>query len=269
MSVRTLINGTPTDQVPIVNRGLQYGDGLFETIAVRAGRPLLWARHAERLLHGAHRLGLDAPDMARLADEVHTLSATAERAVVKLLLVRRGHERGYRPATGEADRIVSLLPWPSRSLPAAGVDLVWCRTRLARQPRLAGLKHLNRLEQVLAQQELGGCREGLMQDTEDWVIAGTMANVFLVEHDALVTPRLEQAGVAGVMRAEVLATAQTLDIPARVEDVTRDRVLAADAVFLTNAVIGVWPVRSLPERRYEAPGALTRALQAALAEAGG
>jgi len=249
--LRWLVNGSPDERVGIANRGLQYGDGLFETVAIQDGRLLLWSRHLDRLAMGALRLGLAPINRALLTAEATELAVGTQLAILKLLLVREAHGRGYRASSQETDRILTLWPWPKHRVPAEGMDVMWCEMRLARQPRLAGLKHLNRLEQVLAQREFGArYAEGLMQDTDGWVIEGTMSNVFLGEEGALITPCLDYAGVAGVMRERVMSCANDLGIRTYVDNVTRERVLKADEIFLTNSVLGICAVRTLPERHY-------------------
>lgn len=266
--MRTLINGEAADRIDVADRGLQYGDGLFETIAVVNGRIGLWERHLERLAAGCRRLGLAPPDPQRLRQEVEQVAGDGERTVVKIVVTRGRSARGYRPDdSAEPTRIVRALPWPD--LPAAapeGVRVRWCALRLARQPRLAGLKHLNRLEQVLARAEWRDeYAEGLMCDTEGLVIEGTMSNLFVVYQGVLTTPDLSESGVAGVVRAEVLARAPALGIPVAVRPVTPAMVEAAEELFLTNSLIGLWPIRQLETRDYVV-GKITQALQQALQE---
>jgi 4-amino-4-deoxychorismate lyase len=147
------------------------------------------------------------------------------------------------------------------------VPAVFCETRLARNPRLAGIKHLNRLEQVLAQSELptGTGAEGIVCDTSGYVIETCRANLFACFGAELVTPDLKQAGVAGVMRAEVMARAADAGIAVREAVFTPRELLAADEVFVTNAVIGVRPIRALGERELRT-GPLTQRVQALLSE---
>lgn len=267
---RTLVNGQETEYVSAHDRGLQYGDGLFETLAVRDGTPLLWAEHLARLAAGAQRLGLAAPDGMRLRREAERLCDDTKRAVLKILYTRGPGGRGYRPETGAAPtRVLSLSAWPD--YPAAyaeqGVAVRLCRTRLSFQPRLAGLKHLNRLEQVLARAELSDdCAEGLMQDESGNIVEGTMSNVFLVRAGVLVTPTLDRCGVEGVMRAQVLERAARRGIPCRVETVTSAHLEQAQEIFLTNSLIGLWPVRRLDNRSY-AIGETTRTLRTAIRDA--
>lgn len=265
--IASLVNGAATDRVAIVDRGLQYGDGVFETIAVVRGTPLLWERHVERLLRGAGRLSIAAPDAALLTGEAGRLCQGAERAILKIALTRGAGGRGYAmPAPAAANRVLSL--WGQAAVDntraQSGVDVRLCRMRLARNPALAGLKHLNRLEQVLARAEWSDdYAEGLMQDLEGDVIEGTMSNLFLVTNGALLTPDLSQCGVEGVMRGAVLERAAALGISQRVGRVQLRDVQRAQELFVTNSLIGIWPVRRFEHREYRI-GAVTRALQQAV-----
>ena len=266
--MHTLINGQPSDAIPITDRGLLYGDGLFETVALRQGSPVLWSGHMQRLAEGCRRLELPSPNPDQLLTEVLQVSSSAERSVAKIIITRGGGTRGYRPMPMDsATRIVMGLPWPVLPVDAksTGVTARWCKTRLARQPRLAGLKHLNRLEQVLARAEWqDDYTEGLMRDADGLVIEGTMSNLFLVDRGTLITPDLSQCGVAGVMRAAILEFAQQCGIPHTVRPVTPPMVEEADSLFLTNSLIGIWPIFRLETRHYEVAGKITQTLQTAL-----
>jgi len=267
--VLTLINGIQRDTVPVQDRGLQYGDGLFETIAVRQGRPRLLERHLQRLQSGCERLQLPMPDAEMLAREIAQSFEGSAEAVVKVVLTRGSGNRGYRfDSALIPTRIVSAYPWPDHPKlnHTQGVSLRWCSTTLARQPSLAGLKHLNRLEQVLARAEWGSdYTDGLMCDNEGHVIECTMSNLFLVEKNVLLTPDLSQCGIEGVMRGEVLERARQMDMLVSAETILPARLSNADEIFITNAVIGIWPVSSVEKRKY-AVGKVTQALQAALSD---
>jgi 4-amino-4-deoxychorismate lyase len=238
-----LVNGRPDRRVDIADRGLQYGDGLFETIAVRAGRPCLWRAHLERLATGAARLGIPMPPETLLREETRRLLAGEDAATVKLILTRGPGPRGYRPpARPQPSRI--LLRYPTNPhanvWPHPGVAVRLCRTRLGSNPDLAGLKHLNRLEQVMARAEWSdpGIAEGLMCDADGALTCGTMTNLFLVRGGDLLTPRLDRAGVAGTVRGRVLRRARDLGIPCREARLSVDDLYHADAAFLTNALTG-------------------------------
>ena len=150
-----LINGAVADTVSVTDRGLQYGDGVFETLAVFDGRPRLCDRHLERLLRGCRTLGIEAPDPAILLEEMAQI-AGAGRCVVKIIVTRGGVGRGYRPQPGApCTRIVRRFDWPVTVAAGHedGITVSCCRTRLALQQTLSGCKHLNRLEHVLARAE--------------------------------------------------------------------------------------------------------------------
>ena len=252
MSV-VLVNGEPRASIDPCDRGLLYGDGLFETIAVPGGRPRFLDWHFDRLGRGARALAFPQPDFDLLGREI-ARAAPAERGVVKLVLTRGPGERGYRPPRDpRPTRIVMTLSWPSwpPDLAARGVRLGWCRTRLSRNVRLAGLKHLNRLEQVLARAEWdddGDMDEGLMQDDRGRVISATQANLLARIRGEWVTPRLDECGVAGIMRRAFREWSEARGAPVEERALGVAEIRAADALVLTNALIGAWPVASLDGR---------------------
>lgn len=262
-----LLDGEPAEALPLDDRGLHYGDGVFETLAVVDGRPVWWEAHWERLLAGCHRLGFtDFPDPDPLRAEAERLCGTRERAVLKILVTRGSGPRGYEPRGAQPRRLLLLYPWPDHPVAwrREGVRLRWCTTPCARNPRLAGIKHLNRLEQVLARAEWrGGYEEGLMRDEHGRVVGGTMSNVFLITADGLLTPELSQCGVAGVTRRWVMARAAAWGVPVQESAFDAQALASAQEVFLTSSLIGVWPVRLLEDRHYPV-GELTRRLQEAL-----
>lgn len=268
----TLINGEPDERVSAHDRGFQYGDGLFETLAVARGVPLLWERHLRRLLRGAARLGIGVPaetgDVLRA--EAERLCQGAERAVLKIILTRGVSGRGYAPPTDAVPtRVVSLSPWPGSLSEARGASVKFSGIAVARNRALAGIKHLNRLEQVLARRDLeANYDEGLMSDETGHVIEGTMSNVFVVSGGALLTPDLSYSGVAGVMRELVLERAPVLSPACRVTTLTREEILNAEEVFLTNSLIGLWPVTRIESKTYPA-GPVTQRLRALIREAHG
>lgn len=268
---RVMINGQETDRLSVRDRGLQYGDGLFETLAVCREVPLLWPEHLERLLRSCDRLGIARPDPALLRDEAWQLCRGQERAVLKLIITRGEGGRGYRPPeAAEPTRILSLHPWPDYPLDRVeqGIRIRSCDTRLARQPVLAGIKHLNRLEQVLARREWNDpdIVEGVMRDMDGLVIEATMGNLFFVQEDNLLTPDLAQCGVDGVMRRQILAVCEELSIPVRIADLGLEEARASREVLVTNSLIGVWPVRQWDDTKYPVQGRWTETIINALKE---
>jgi 4-amino-4-deoxychorismate lyase len=249
------INGVAVDCVDASDRGLLYGDGLFETMAVRNGRASSWSRHMARLLAGCARLGIPAVDTVQLAHEADELLAGIGHGVLKVIVTRGSGGRGYRvPETVAPRRILQLHPWPDFP-PAAeesGVAVRLCTTRLCHNPLLAGIKHLNRLEQVLARREWDDPKivEGLLLDVDGRLIEGTMSNLFLVRGQSLLTPDLRRCGVAGIMRSVILEQAKRLSLPVKICALDMEDLLAAEEVFLCNTLIGIWPVIAIDGRPY-------------------
>ena len=269
------VNGRAGGAVSPIERGLHYGDGLFETIACVGGRPRFLALHLERLARGCARLGFEFPDRGELEREI-LAAAAAPGAIVKVLLTRGpALARGYASSGAERPTRVTLrYRWDEEPRPRlAGVRVRTAALRLGENPALAGLKHLNRLEQVLARREWsdGDIAEALMFSASGRLISGVMSNVFLVEGQRLRTPLLDRCGVAGIMRQVVLREAARAGIAVEEASLDAEDLARAREIFLTSAVIGLRPVRALDGRVCEI-GALTRELQQLvaplLAEAG-
>lgn len=244
--IRCLVNGSDTEKLSVNDRGLHYGDGLFETIAIINGKPWHWQLHMQRLVEGCKRLKIAKPDEALFLDEVIRVSLNMPRAIVKIIVTRGSGGRGYRFDNNiEATRIIASHDWPDHpaSYCQQGVRLRICETPISCQPALAGLKHLNRLENVLARSEWQDdtYAEGLMCDIDGHVIEGTMTNLFWVENGEIFTPSLEKCGVKGVMRNRVMAAAKRLGITCNEEVVELSRLQDAEELFVCNSIIGIWP----------------------------
>ncbi len=245
----TFLNGCRQRGEFWLNRGMAYGDGLFETLPVFRGTPLWLEEHLARLQRDALRLSMDVDEAALRAEVMALLRDAPQYALLKIVLTRGAAGRGYAPSTRSCDRLLQLFPMagPEQGLWRDGVRLMLCQQRLARQPALAGIKHLNRLEQVLAAGELRdrGVAEGLMLDESGLVIEGTRSNVFLVKNARLVTPALKECGVAGIMRAKILEAAGELGLPIHIGAVQLADLQQADEAFVCNSVFGIWPVTAL------------------------
>ena len=263
---RTLVNGRPADVVSVRDRGFTLGDGLFETIAIRSGRIRFWQEHVQRLTEGCRRLGLPPPDMELLRGELEQLRAGDTDGTGRITCTRGEGMRGYAPPRDpRPTRVVTWYPGLP-ALPPRPIRLRWCSTPLGENPELAGLKHLNRLEQVLARAEWDDpdIDEGVMCSVAGDVIECTSGNLFLVAEGSLQTPDLERCGVAGVVRRRVLALAREQSIPVSITRITCAQVMAADELFVTNVTRGIAAVGRLAERELSAPGPLTCRLQDAL-----
>lgn len=245
------VDGIPGTQLPIDDRGLQYGDGLFETLLVRKGRVRFLAAHLARLALGCERLGIARiPDDVLSAEILRAAAQAPELAILKLVVTRGSGPRGYAVRGHFSPRRVMSLH-ATRPLDAAahGISLRIARQTAGENPSLAGLKHLNRLENVLAwlEPDAEASFDALLFDRSGQIVGGTMSNLFLCRGGAIVTPGVERAGVAGVMRGIVLRECAALGIPAEVRSVAPAELAMADEAFITNARIGVVPVRNVGE----------------------
>jgi 4-amino-4-deoxychorismate lyase len=265
--MHTLINGVASDCIAVMDRGLHYGDGVFETILYRNTQLEFWMQHMQRLQQGAARLQLACPteDVWR-ADIAQLLRAQADRdCVIKIIITRGPGQRGYRhPQPTACTRIVMLTPYTASDIANCGAHIRFCKTMISHNPALAGIKHLNRLDNVLARNEWqDDYDEGLMLDHRGCVIEATMSNVVAVKQGRLYTPRLTDAGIHGIIRQQLLALAARHDIACAQIDMQPGQLLAMDELMLTNSVIGLWPVVQLDTHSY-AIGTMTRRLQALL-----
>lgn len=235
---------TPLDQVPFDDRGLAYGDGVFETVLLRDGAPWLWPYHRARLLRGCRVLGIAPPDDAALAATWQAPASGLE--VLKIVLTRGSGGRGYALPEGPAPRLLSRrTPFAPAASRWQGVDVCLCALRLARQPALAGIKHLNRLENVLARREWQreDLAEGLLADTEGNLVEATAMNVFWRADGVFWTPPLDACGVAGTLRAALLGQGVVRESPLRVDALLDGT--SVEQLFVGNSVQGVWPVNTL------------------------
>ncbi|MEO7743057.1 MAG: aminodeoxychorismate lyase [Usitatibacter sp.] len=259
-----LVDGVASDRVAATDRGLAFGDGVFRTVAVRSSRPLNWTWHYRRLAADCALLRLELPQERVLLDEIAAV-APAD-AVAKVIVTRGTSARGYSiPEKARCVRIVAAFPQPARGNDGeGGVRVRRCDLVLSQQPRLAGAKTLNRLENVLARSEWddAAIAEGLIADARGRVIEGTMTNIFAVRAGRVATPDLSRCGVVGAQRErvrEMLAAVEVVDLDWRAIE-------SADELFLTNSLIGAWPVTALGERTWPV-GPVARRVQSMLAEA--
>ena len=252
-----LVNGIQSEYIRVFDRGLTYGDGVFRTLLVRAGHPLCWPRHYDKLYADCAALDIICPPEVILAAEMAKLIEEAPDCVLKVIVTRGESQRGYAsPEHVEPTRILmaSLAPQHPANYLTDGVRLHLCSTRLAIQPSLAGIKHLNRLENVLARREWNNSEiaEGLMLDMDGNAIEGTMSNLFLLQGKTLHTPDLGRCGVAGAQRERIMELAGRLGMTVRVENLPLARIYDASEVVLCNSVIGVWQVRELAGKTWPA-----------------
>ena len=253
-----LVNGIAGAAVDPLDRGLQYGDGVFRTLRVEDGQPRWLNEQLEKLAADATALGIPVPAASLWREDLGRLSGKLSQGVLRLSLTRGTGARGYRcPAAANPTRIMIYDPTPPLSdhWPATGLHVHLCDLRLSEQPRLAGIKHLNRLENVLARSEWDDAEvhEGVLRDLHDRVVSGVMSNLFFWRGARLCTPRLDRCGVAGVTRARLLRRAAEAGMAIEEDDFDLAEVLAADELMLCNSVFGLRRVTRLGSHHWPHP----------------
>jgi 4-amino-4-deoxychorismate lyase len=250
-----LVNGKPGNSISIRDRSLLYGDGVFRTLRATQGKAQHWPLHYQKLQHDCAALGIVCPEATLLSAELNDLLDLHPDGVVKLIVTRGEGTRGYAPpACAKPTHLWDVSPLPDYPADRAshGIKVHLCQLRLSHQPRLAGIKHLNRLENVLAAAEWNDAdiAEGVLLDISGKVIECTRSNLFTLRNNELLTPDLTRCGVAGIQRERVMEWAATHNMSCRVESFALAELLAADEIFLVNSVIGLWPVRELQNRKW-------------------
>lgn len=251
-----LVDGLRSASLPAHDRGLLYGDGVFRTMRVVAGKPLWWDEQIAKMTEDCARLGLAAPDPATWLADFEQLSPRQANGVLKLLVTRGIGPRGYLPPADQPiRRLMYFDATAPQTRPEAGLRLRVCALRLGWQPRLAGIKHLNRLENVLARAEWSAPEidEGVLLDQSDRVVSGVMSNLFVWRGDQLLTPRIDQCGVAGVARARLMRLAKAHGMDIQETDLSLPAVFEAEEVMLTNSVMGLRRVACLEAKHWPGP----------------
>lgn len=251
--ISCLINGQAITSIAVANRAIHYGDGIFETIALKHGIISFWPAHYQRLVAACERLKFPQPQEALLLQEIDEVKQGLDKAVIKIIITRLG-ERGYRiPNSAQVTRIVQSYVYPEfpKAYQQSGIEVCFCKTGVSENKALAGIKHLNRLDNVLASSEwVDPIVEGLMCNAQEQVIQGTKSNLFCVKDGVLYTPDLSSAGINGIMRAQVLQWAQEQKINTSIETISRDKLLTFDEMFVCNSIFGIWPVTKLDNKRF-------------------
>jgi 4-amino-4-deoxychorismate lyase len=262
-----LINGIFADFININDRALHYGDGLFETILCNGRQLYYWQRHYQRLQDSALKLNIKCPKQKPLLDDISQLFdiqeiASGKPCVIKIILSRGNGERGYKYSSKiDTNRFVMIseLPIDYSSLLSEQLlsgDLFMCKTQASINESLAGIKHLNRLENVMASNEWANTPnhqyiDGLMLNANGHIIECTMSNIFAVKNDQIVTPDLTQSGVSGIMRDEVMKLAKNNNIKLSERNITIDDFFNMDELFITNSLIGLKSINKLNDTHYK------------------
>ncbi len=252
------VDGEAADSLPLPDRGLDLGDGLFETLLLQRGNVLYEELHLERLRAGLERLGFpDCLPRARAClAQAATACAALEWVAARLTITRGGGPRGYAPPTETTPRILVAATNMTRDcreqLPPARAG--WATIRWGSQPLLAGLKHLNRLEQVLAAAEAreAGLDEVLVGDQRGLPVSTSAGNLFVLQHEHLVTPPLSDCGIAGTRRRLVIERwAPAIGIEVEERALSSDELEAAQELFYCNSVQGIRAIGELGARQWQ------------------
>lgn len=268
-----LINGVSADYLNVNDRAIQYGDGLFETILFNNNKLYYWQQHFQRLQDSCSRLKLNCPAESVLLNDIKQLvkkiSCSQQNVyAIKIIVTRGVSGRGYQFAAAEKNsaatenRIVSIssLAMDYSSLVSGHLSsgsLYVCKQQVSINQGLAGIKHLNRLENVLARNEWSATDkakniiDGLMSNANQHVIEGCMSNLFAVNKQQLITPDLALSGVNGVMRNMIIDLAKKNGILVSIVDLAMDELLSMDEVFISNSLIGMKSVSQVKQKEFK------------------
>lgn len=271
-----IINGNFHQAISPLDRGFAYGDGVFRTMTVRNNIPQHWPQHYQKLAADCAVIGIVCPSAELLISDFHQLFTEAHTApvsifkantasVAKIIITRGEAERGYAlPAITSPMRVIvrSALQDFAPINYTNGVQLHVCDTRLAAQPKLAGIKHLNRLENVIARMEWQdeAIFDGLLMDNQDNVIEGTMSNIFARYGSLLLTPDLRQCGVAGITRDQIISFSTLLGLSISITELPLARLMEADEIIICNSLYGAFQVNKIEDRLWE-PQALAKKIR--------
>ncbi len=244
-----LVNGQFQDSLPVSDRGLQYGDGVWETILISSGKLILLDEHLKRLQWGCCSLKIIGLDESALHHEIQLISKNVSHRILKIIITRGSGGRGYSAQGLHSPTRILSLHKPPETIDYyrnSGINIQYCTTQLSHNPQLSGFKTLNCLEQVLARSELGDdYQEGLVSDIDGNIIEGTMSNLFLIVGEQVITPLLTQCGIQGIMRAYIISLLANENIELVERPVEKQDIRTADRIFFTNSVIGLWFVTKI------------------------
>jgi 4-amino-4-deoxychorismate lyase len=246
MTQVVLINGEEQSKVSIFNRNMQYGDGLFETCIAKDNRILFWSNHFARLNKGCEKLNIKKIDESYWLSDLKKAFALSEHSncIVKLILSRGDSSRGYGYKDDISPVRIVIISEMKKTVVNNSFSLEYSDSGYNSNPKLAGIKHCNRLEQILARSNLSS-DEGIMLDENQNVISVTQGNIYLIIGNTLLTPKLDKCGVVGSRRSLILELAKSLNIEVKEDPISADKLKQADEVFISNSVIGIQSVKSI------------------------
>lgn len=251
-----LVNGVSTDQLSIKDRAFNYGDGVFETIAVSERRLHYWSEHFQRLKQGCERLAIKPPVEVELIADIKKMQFPNGPSVLKIVCSRGLGGRGYATTGSEQPSlIISINSWPRFVLDyqQQGVNVRLCQHRLIINPALAGIKHLNRLDQVLARNEWHNeqIQEGLMLDQHGYLLEGVSTNLFVMIDNQWCTAAANECAVAGVIRHAIINKAKLINMNIEERKIHQSELASVQQMMVCNSIWGVVPVNSCDSYQFE------------------
>jgi len=249
-----IVNGVKTEYIHCMDRGLHYGDGVFETIKYFEGRLLFWDEHIKRMCSGARRLNMSSSEVQLFYKDIKSILAelSNRNCIIKLIQTRGLGKRGYKYTNKQMPTRIVIIDEDIEADKPHAVELRYCKHSISINPSLAGIKHLNRLDNVLARNEWRDEeQEGLMLDMDENIVEGTMSNVFGIKNGTLYTPDLSRCGVEGIIRDQVLQIAAFKNIKIQINNIKKSDMVTMDEVFITNSIIGIRPVGKIEHTVYK------------------
>ncbi len=258
-----LIRDLDSDHIDHQDRAFHYGDGLFETMLLTGGQINYWPEHYTRLRNSAERLSIQCPDKNWFEENLLPYIDLNQNLIIKIILSRGSGGRGLS-LPDELDSNIYIFKYPKASNSNSKlIKAVFSEITLPRNNNLSGLKHLNRLDYILATLELKkrpGFNEAVLSDTDGQVIEGIINNLFFVKNNTICTPDLKTSGVNGIMRQLILKKLKQLKKDVKIDLFNRQDVISADECFLCNSVLGIQPIILIEDSQFKI-GPITQYLQ--------
>lgn len=245
-----LINGKKHNSISVFNRNMQYGDGLFETFIAKDNRILFWKRHFSRLNVGCEKLKIKKIQESTWLNDIKKglLLASYNNCVIKLILSRGNSQRGYSYPDDILPVRVVIVSELKKTQTKKSFSLEYAQSGYHSNPNLAGIKHCNRIEQILARATLKK-DEAIMLDENQNIISVTQGNIYFIFGQRLVTPKLDRCGVIGSRRFIILELAKSIALDVEQDNISVTDAQKADEVFISNSIIGIQPVSSIEDYR--------------------
>ena len=246
MAEIVLVDGVLESEISIFNRNMQFGDGLFETCVSKGNNILFWQRHLSRLNRGCEKLNIKKiAESVWLEDIKKALSLSLEKnCIIKLILSRGNSLRGYSYSEDIEPVRVVIVSEIKKTKSKYSVSLEYASSGFHSNPKLAGIKHCNRLEQILARANMEG-DEVIMLDENQNIVSVTQGNIYFIFGNKLLTPKLDRCGVVGSRRSLILELARSINLEVDEDTISIEQAEKANEVFISNSLIGIQSVSSI------------------------